>query len=146
MRAAACLFLPLALCLGMHSAQAQNTIKLQAYIGTTGQRLPNQRLVIFAASMQKRVAFHEASFDLTTNQDGEAYLVLDLAKVRWIQVWADSLTLCQSDPTDRSFNVSEIISSGLSSPNTCSKVSKPNEAGNVIVFARPATIAEKMRR
>lgn len=147
MKPAACLCISLASCLGVRPAEAQNTsVKIQAYNGKTGAPLTKQRLLVFAGASQQDAAFHQRNFDLTTDAVGQATLLLDSANVQWIQVFPDYLILCQSTPNARSFNVSAIVATGLSSPNTCSRLTKPNQAGSFIVFARPATLAEKMRR
>ena len=147
MKLAMCLLVSSALCLGLRPAQGQDqSIRIQAYNGKTGVPLMKQRLLVFAGATQQDAAFHQKNFDLTTDSNGEATLVLNSPDLQWVQVFADYLTLCQSTPNYRSFNVSEIVSTGASSPNACSKVTKPNEAGKFIVFARPATNAEKMRR
>ena len=147
MKPAACLLLASLACLRVRVTQAQTrTIEVQAYNGKTGAPLAKQRLLVFAGASQQDAAFHQRNFDLTTDAGGEATLVLDSPQVQWVQVFADYLTLCQDTPNHQSFRVSEIISSGLSSPNTCGKLTRPNTPGKFIVFARPATFAEKMRR
>lgn len=122
------------------------TIRIQAFNGVTGAPLAKQRLLIFAGATQEDAAFHHDHFDLTTSASGEATLLVESSQVRWFQVFADGLTLCQSSPNYRTFSVDQIIAAGLGSPNTCSRLTKPNQAGKFNVFARPSTMAEKMSR
>ena len=122
------------------------TIRIQAYNGVTGVPLAKQRLLIFAGATQEDAAFHHEHFELTTDASGEATLLVESSQVRWFQVFADGLTLCQSSPNYRTFSLDQIIAAGLSSPNTCSKLTKLNQASKFNVFARPSTLAEKIRR
>jgi hypothetical protein len=146
MRALTSGLIALALCLGQRVTQAQSTaIRLQAYNGKTGKPLPYQRLLVFAGTTQENVRFHQKSFDLTTGDDGEVKLLLDSSELQWLQVWADYRTLCQSAPNNRSFKVSQILSTGLSTPNNCGSFARPFEPGKFTLFARPATRAEKRR-
>ena len=127
MKPAMSILIPLDLCLGVRTTQAQNTsIKIQAYNGKTGVPLPKPHLLVFAGATQQDAAFHQKNFDLTTDARGEATLMLDSPEVQWLQVFADYVTLCQTTPNARSFNITEIVSSGLSSRSTCGKVTQPN--------------------
>jgi hypothetical protein len=118
------------------------TITLKAVNGKNGKPLPKQRLLVFAGSTSDEVRIHKYSYDLTTNNAGIAILVLDRANINRIQVWADFKTLCQSTPNLRSYGVSEIITTGVSTPNDCASFSDNAVPGQLVIFARPRTLRE----
>jgi hypothetical protein len=131
--AAAVLFSPSAFC---------QTITLKAVNGKNGKPLPKQRLLVFAGSTPDEVRFHKYSYDLTTNVAGVATLVVDHADIKRIQVWADFQHLCQSTPNVRSYGLSEIVATGLSTPNDCGSFSDNAVPGQLVIFARPRTRRE----
>jgi hypothetical protein len=129
------------------SAMAQvKEITLQALDGKTGKPLANQRLLVFAGDTAEAATFHRQNFVLTTEADGKAKLPITSTDTKWIQVWADGLTLCQTKPNDLSFKVETISTVGVSAPNTCSPLSQTPKSGIFIVFARESTFSEKMAR
>jgi hypothetical protein len=121
-------------------------ITIQAFDGKNGKALASQRLVVFGGDSAEAVRFHQEAFDLMTDKDGLAKLKFDSPGTTWIQVWTDGLTLCQDKPNTKSFSVNSIITKGLSSPNNCSSYVQVAMPGRFIVFARPATLREKMAR
>jgi hypothetical protein len=135
--AAAVLFSPSALC---------QTITLKAVNGKNGKPLPKQRLLVFAGSTPDEVRFHRYSYDLTTNVAGVATLVVDHVDIKRIQVWADFQHLCQSTPNLRSYGLSEIVATGLSTPNDCGSFSDNVVPGQLVIFARPRTRREISER
>jgi hypothetical protein len=84
-------------------------------------------------------------FQLLTNHLGLVTLAAP-ATVKWIQVLPDWKTLCQSDPTRNTFNVDAILSTGLAAPNTCSALAQKAPPGQFILFARPSTAKEELKR
>jgi hypothetical protein len=129
------------------SAMAQvKEITIQALDGKTGKPLANQRLLLFAGDTPDTATFHDQNFVLTTDADGKAKLPITSKDTKWIQVWADGLTLCQTKPNSLSFKVETIATLGLSAPNTCSPLSQAPKSGVFIVFARESTLSEKMAR
>jgi hypothetical protein len=140
-----CLFALLALAsAGM--ASPQNTeIKIHAVNGQTGKPLSGQRLIIFGGESAEAATLHHTAFDVTTDERGLAELKFD-TKARWIQVWADGMTLCQTKPNSRSFSVDAILTTGLSAPNTCSSLVQAATPGYLTVFVRASNLREKMER
>jgi hypothetical protein len=129
------------------SAMAQvKEITLQALDGKTGKPLANQRLLVFAGDTAEAATFHHQNFVLTTDAAGKAQLPIASMDTKWIQVWADGLTLCQTKPNSLSFKVETISTVGLSAPNTCSPLLQAPKSGVFIVFARESTLSEKMAR
>jgi hypothetical protein len=129
------------------SAMAQvKEITIQALDGKTGKPLANQRLLVFAGDTAEAATFHHQDFVLTTDTGGRAKLPITSPGTKWIQVWADGLTLCQTKPNSLSFKVETIATLGLSAPNTCSPLAQAPKSGVFIVFARESTLSEKMAR
>jgi hypothetical protein len=118
------------------------TITLRAVNGKSGKPLAHQRLLVFAGSNADEVRFQKHVYDLKTNDDGLATLAIDDAAIKRIQVWADFQHLCQSTPNLRSFDVGEIVSTGLSTPNDCGSVHPEVSPGSLTIFARPRTRRE----
>ena len=131
----------LALVLFCQSALGQ-TIRLRAVNGKDGKPLAHQRLLVFAGRDADGVRFHDRVYDLTTDDHGVATLLIEDAALKRIQVWADFQHLCQSTPNFRSFDIQEIASTGLSTPNDCGSVATKTEPGLLTVFARPRTQRE----
>jgi hypothetical protein len=65
-----------------------------------------------------------------------------VALIKRIQVWADFQHLCQSTPNVRSYGLSEIVATGLSTPNDCRSFSDNAVPGRLVIFARPRTRRE----
>jgi hypothetical protein len=118
------------------------TITLKAVDGKNGKPLAKQRLLVFAGSTPNEVRFQKYFYDLMTNDAGVATLVVDSAAIKRIQVWADFQHLCQSTPNLRSYDLSEITSTGLSTPNDCGSASDVAAPGRLVIFARPRTRRE----
>ena len=126
-------------------AHAQDTkLTLVAVDGRNGKPLPSQRLVAFIGESQEDVRLHKQSLDVTTDRNGLAVLSITQTKMHWIQVFVDYRTLCQTEPNRLSFNVAEIVSSGLVTSNSCGSLRRVATTGQLVVFARPATLREKM--
>ena len=127
------------------SAHAQDTkLTLVVVDGRNGKPMPAQRLLVFVVESQDDVRLHKDSLDVTTDKDGVAILAITHANIQWIQVFIDFRTLCQSKPNLQSFNVGEIVLSGMATPNTCGVFRRDVAPSHLIVFARPATLREKM--
>jgi hypothetical protein len=128
------------------TAIAQNVeIVLQAVNGKNGKAIANHRLIVSTGVPGESARSWVPNGDLTTDKEGLATLMISAADTKWIQVWADFLSLCQSDPNGHLFSVSTIISKGLSAPNNCGPLRLKDTPGHFVVFARPATFIEKMR-
>jgi hypothetical protein len=121
-------------------------ITVQTIDGRNGKPLAHQHLLIFTGMSSDDVKTHAAHVELTTGKEGMGTLSLDSSKAHWLQPWADDRTLCQQVPNQNSFSVDEIMSKGLATPNTCSSFVKESAPGRFIIFARPATLMEKMKR
>jgi hypothetical protein len=127
------------------SALAQDTkLTLMALDGRNGKPLPTQRLLVFIGASPKDVQQHKQSLDVTTDKDGVAILPITRTDTQWLQVFVDFRTLCQTEPNTKSFSVDEIVSGGLTTPNNCGSFRVNATANHLVVFARPATIKEKM--
>ena len=131
----------LAAILVCQSALAQ-TIRIRAVNGKDGKPLPNQRLLVFAGTDADEVRFQQHAYELRTNADGFATLVIPDVAVRRIQVWADFQHLCQLTPNLRSFDLAQIGLTGLNTPNNCGSIKAEAVPGLLTVFARPRTRRE----
>jgi hypothetical protein len=126
-------------------AHAQDTkLTLVAVDGRNGKPMPSQRLLVFIGESQEDVRLHKQSLDVTTDRNGLAVFPITQTKMHWIQVFVDYRTLCQTEPNRLSFNVAEIVSSGFVTPNGCGSLRRVATTGQLVVFARPATLREKM--
>lgn len=131
---------------GAIAMEQGRNIVVDAVDGRNGRPLANQRLVAFAGESPESVKRQRSLIELVTDKDGLATLTIAAPDLRWVQVWADGHILCQSEPNGRSFSVLEVLSNGVSAPNTCGTMTKKTEAGHLVIFARPANFWEKMRR
>lgn len=137
------------LCILVPRAGAQHadrTIRIGAIDGRSGQPITNTHLLVFAGDTVEGVRRHLQHFDLHTNQDGNAELVLTSDSLRFLQVWVDGKTLCQSHSNTVSLSVEQALAEGLLAPNECGTLRVPSGQGQLVVFARPATLREKMQR
>jgi hypothetical protein len=139
-----CILLGLAGVVAFATAQDSHII-VQVVDGRNGRPLANQHLLVFAGESPQSVRQHKKQFELVTDKEGRADLMVVPRDIQWIQVWVDWHVLCQSEPNSKSFSVAEILSTGLSTPNTCGKVAQEAGVGHLIVFARPAHFWEKMQ-
>lgn len=122
----------------------RSSITLAAVDGRNGKAMAHQRLLVFMGSSREEVRFHMLSADVTIDEHGRAVLQIPQGALRWIQVFADFQTLCQSEPNSRSFSLDKVFSSGGSTPNNCSSFQQELKPGQLMVFARPPTFREKM--
>ncbi len=121
-------------------------IQVQAVDGRNGKPLAKQHLLVFTGISSDAVKSHAEHTGLTTNKDGLGTLTIYPAETQWIQVWADGRVLCQSDPNQNSFSVATIMSQGLTTANTCSRIARVPAPGQLVVFARPAHLMEKIKQ
>jgi hypothetical protein len=118
------------------------TVTLKIVNGITGKPLTNQRLVVFAGKNADDVRFQKHVYDLKTDTSGLASLTVDDSDLKRIQVWADFQHLCQATPNFRSFDLAEIASTGLSTPNDCGSITLKITPGTLTIFSRPRTKRE----
>jgi hypothetical protein len=119
-------------------------IDIKALDGRNGKPIKGTHLLIFAGGTAEELRRHAQHFDLLTDQHGDAELTLDSDSLKFLQVWVDKMTLCQSRPNALSLSVEEALAKGLLAPNECGKLPMSSEPGQLLVFARPATFREKM--
>lgn len=119
-------------------------IKIEALDGRNGTPIRNARLVVFVGSTVEEAREKLQNFDLQTNQSGDAELVLTSNTDRFLQGWVEGMTLCQSRPNAVSLSVEQALDKGLLAPNECGNLRLSSAPGQILVFARPATLREKM--
>ncbi len=133
--------------IGSAAAQiAPHVLTIRALDGRNGLPIKGAHLLVFAGETGEQVRQHAQHFDLQTDQNGDAQLTLKSDLLKFVQVWIDGKTLCQSRPNYVSFSVEQAVVKGLLAPNTCSHLARPTEPGELLIFARPATLREKMAR
>jgi hypothetical protein len=119
-------------------------LSLQAINGRNGKPLSNQRLLFFAGPTEEDARRHSMSFEARTNSLGLATVLINPEEVRYLQVFADFMTVCIKKPNQYTIALSEVISTGGSTPNTCGSQHMPSAPGKLIVYARQPTLKEKM--
>jgi len=129
----------------MMAAAQSRQITVQVVDGIKGVPLIDQHLTVFVGETPDAVVQLKKKLQLLTNKDGMVSLVAPSA-ANWIQIWPDLKVLCQPDPKTKSFSVADIVSTGVATPNTCSSLVRKAEPGQFVVFARTATLTEKLRR
>jgi len=143
------LYAVLVLCIFVAHAGAQSadrTIRIEALDGRSGKPITNTHLLVFAGGTVEELRQHSEHFDLHTDQNGNAELVMTSERLRFVQVWVDGKTLCQSRPNSVSLSVEQALAKGLLAPNECGNLRVSSAPGQLFVFARPATLREKMGR
>jgi hypothetical protein len=121
------------------------TIVVQVLDGRNGKPLINERLLVFSGESRDDTMLKKYSLSINTDKEGLASLTINPSESKWIQVWVDTRTLCQSNPNSKSYSIATILKTGLAADNTCSKLVRDVGPNHFIVFARPATFIEKMR-
>lgn len=81
-----------------------------------------------------------------TDEHGDAELTLNSDSIKFLQVWVEGMTLCQSQPNSVSLRVEQVLTNGLLAPDGCGKLDISPKPGQLFVFTRPATFREKMAR
>jgi hypothetical protein len=130
----------------VHNECTSDQDKDQRFGWTEWEAFGRPALSDFGGASAKTATLQRTTFETITNNDGMAELAFDSTKTSWIQVWADGLTLCQNKPNFQSFSVEIILEKGVSAPNTCSSVATTDRPGQFTVFARTASLKEKMNR
>jgi len=120
---------------------------VHAVDGKTGQPLAGVRLLVFAFNGPSfRESENTKSFDLHTDRNGIAAINPDqIQGADHLQIWADFMTRCVSDINSRAISLNDILTSGITDTNSCSKriAAKPIP-GTLTIYAREATLLEKM--
>ncbi len=118
-------------------------IHLRVLNGKSGKPEPFQRILFFGDIKPENS--HAQNFAVTTDKDGLAVLSVDLSKILWLQAFPDFRSACYPDPNEYFFNVREMLTTGLSGPNSCSKtITQKIEQGNFTLFVRKPTLREMM--
>ena len=128
----------------MAAAQSRQMV-VEVLDGNTGKPLVAQHLSVYGGDSPDAALHRKMHFQLVTNHLGLVTFTPPAA-VKWIQVLADWKTLCQSDPTRNTFSVDAIVSAGLAAPNTCGTLIQKADPGQLILFARPSTAKEELKR
>jgi hypothetical protein len=127
------------------SENVHNMIKIVAINGKTGKPMAKERLLVFLGNTEEDVRAKAHHFELETDSEGAATLPEDGSGYMRIQVWVDRRTLCQDSPNTRSFLLKEVRTDGITAPNNCGpRLSRDKTPNELIIFARPATLGEKM--
>jgi hypothetical protein len=121
-------------------------IKVQLVDGRNGTPLSNRRLLGFTGKSAAVVNSHVEHIEVMTDKEGVGILSMLSDQSKRIQVFADCCTLCYADPNHNSFDVSQILAEGVSTPNNCGSLVREASRGHLIVFARPASLVERMKR
>lgn len=137
------LCLPLGVTVASTSPEKQ--IEIVVINGRNGKPMPNERLLVFFGNSDAEVRNKQHHVDLRTDARGIAVLMVKASAYSRIQVWVDRRSLCQDDPNSRTFDLDEIRRTGVRAPNNCGNV-PPEElpSNHFVLFARPATLREKM--
>jgi hypothetical protein len=138
----------LLLMLGLVSARCalaeRVNITVDVVDGGNGHAMPNERVLLFVGASQGVVAQHSKHQEGKTDANGSFVLNLDSLEVQWMQAFVDMRTQCQVHPNDSFLSVARIISDGVVAPNVCGKLLNKAMPGHLVIFARPATLTEKM--
>jgi len=139
-------FLSLAALVSCSSISAAQTrhITIRVIDERTGERVPKQRLLIFAGHDPASADREESSFDVTTGPSGTAELSLP-ATIQQIKMYTEWRTYCEKTSAPPMFNVTQIISHGITAPNACGRAHVQDQPGTVIVYLRPQSLWEKMQ-
>ncbi|HEX4020904.1 MAG TPA: hypothetical protein VHX63_07160 [Acidobacteriaceae bacterium] len=121
-------------------------ITVQVLDGRNGKPLKDQHVLVFTGLSSSAVKTHAQHTGVTTDKDGMGTLTIYPTETQWLQVFTDGRIPCFADPNQASFSVSDIMSKGLVTPNTCSSLMKEPSPGHFIIFARPAHFMEKMKQ
>ena len=131
--------------LGAAAFGQNKQITVHAIDGRTGKPIAKQHLLVFGGDTPEAVRLHKKRYELTTDKNGSGPLTL-AADTEWLQVWVDGSVLCQKEPNGKSLSVAGILATGVNTANTCGSVTEKLMPGRLIVFARPASLWEKMRK
>jgi len=121
-------------------------IRVQVLDGGNGKPLKGQHLLVFTGMSSDAVKTHAQHTGLVTDKAGIGTLMVYPSETRWLQVFADGRVLCYQNPNQKSFSVSEIMSKGLVTPNSCGALVLEASPGHLIIFARPAGFMEDMNQ
>jgi hypothetical protein len=113
--------------------------------GKTGHPLVNARVLVF--EFDRDSSQHDISIELRTDRQGVATLRAGDVHRKKFQLWVDRMSQCAARPHSEAFDVAELRTAGSKGTNDCagfldSTFIGPNQ---VEVFARPATLRERMR-
>ena len=114
--------------------------------GKSGKPIGNEHLLIFYGTTTDDVHAEKSHRDLRTDVNGMAVLALEDSLISLLQVFPDGHVLCQEKPNTNSYSVEQIERTGLSAQNNCGSVRRANTPYQFVIYARPATFLEKMRR
>lgn len=129
------------------AAQAdERQITIRALDGRNGRPIRAAHLLIFAGNTPADLRSHQVHFDLMTDHDGAATLSLIDEQLKYLQVWVDGETLCQAEPNATALSIDQISLAGLAAPNNCGATLPGPKPKQLLLFARPSTLSEKMRR
>lgn len=138
-------FFVLSLFVNVAAAQ-QRSIVIKVINGKTGKPIANARLVLFGGKSQREAMLEKQNLnDATTGADGAVVYQIDPSVTGWIQVFIDGRTPCFDKPNSQTFSIGKVIRTGESTPNKCGVATLQNVAGTFVVYAREATLWEKMQ-
>jgi hypothetical protein len=126
-------------------AQPQK-VTIHVLDGRNGKPLKSQSLLVFTGISNDAVRGHAHHSETNTDRSGIGTYLVNTSETRFLQVFVNELVLCYPNPNQSSFSVSEIMSKGLVTANTCGSSVKGPTPGHLIVFARKPTFSEKMKR
>src|ERR1700761_3853918 len=112
------------LCGGTMNAQSRAMeeplkITVQVLDGRNGKPMKDQHLLVFTGPSSDAAKSHAEHTGLITDKSGSGILMIYPSETSWLQVFADGRALCFPNPNQSSFSVSEIMSKGIATPNSC---------------------------
>ena len=84
-------------------------LTLQTLNGKNGKPLPYLRILFFAGLTAEDARMHSITFAAVTNASGLAVVQIDPAKIHYLQMFADFMTVCIQDPNHYTIALSEIM-------------------------------------
>lgn len=132
-------------------AQALNvgdasSVTVRIVDGRNGKPVKHQRVIVFMGYSPIEAMAHGSHVNIVTDADGASLLAFRSPKNVWLQFFVDGMMLCYSDPNKAAVSADSIMSDGVVMENDCGAHVLARIPGRVVIFARPATFMEKMRR
>jgi len=134
----------LATAANLASSSPEKQIEIMVVNGRNGKPMANETLLVFLGNSDEEVRKKRHHIRLQTDVHGIAILPRNESTYSRVQVWVDHRTLCQNNPNNRTFDLDKIRRTGVSTPNNCENIQREQSPNQFVVFARRATLREKM--
>jgi hypothetical protein len=120
----------------------QNVVMIQVLDGYTGVAIARHAVSISLGATAADAQARSKPIHTYTDERGILLLPLPQGAPGWIQLWTGDMHPCEPHPEASSYSLAKAATTGVQTPNACSKLAVHPGPGHFVTYMREFTAAE----